>query len=55
MKLMIIKVEITLEEAIEKEPDASDLEVGDIFVEVIDPRVFGRRLVVTANSFLHND
>ena len=45
------KVEITLEEAIEKEPDASDLEVGDIFVEVIDPRVFGRRLVVTAKQF----
>ena len=45
------KVEITLEEAIEKEPDASDLEVGDVFVEVIDPRVFGRRLVVTAKQF----
>jgi N utilization substance protein A len=45
------KVEITLEEAIEKEPDAADLEVGDVFVEVIDPRVFGRRLVVTAKQF----
>ena len=45
------KVEITLEEAIAKEPEASDLEVGDIFVEVIDPRVFGRRLVVTAKQF----
>ena len=45
------KVEITLEEAIEKEPDASDLEIGDIFVEVIDPRIFGRRLVVTAKQF----
>ena len=45
------KVEITLEEAIEKEPDASDLVVGDVFVEVIDPRVFGRRLVVTAKQF----
>ena len=45
------KVEITLEEAIEKEPDALDLEVGDVFVEVIDPRVFGRRLVVTAKQF----
>ena len=38
------KVEITLAEAIEKEPDAIDLEIGDPFVEVIDPRVFGRRL-----------
>ena len=45
------KVEITLEDAIAKEPDAADLEVGDIFVEVIDPRVFGRRLVVTAKQF----
>ena len=45
------KVEITLEEAIEKEPDAADLEIGDIFVEVIDPRVFGRRLVITAKQF----
>ncbi len=45
------KVEITLDEAIEKEPDAADLEVGDIFVEVIDPRVFGRRLVTTAKQF----
>ena len=45
------KVEITLEEAITKEPEAEDLEVGDIFVEVIDPRVFGRRLVVTAKQF----
>ncbi len=45
------KVEITLEEAIQKEPDASDLEIGDVFVEVIDPRVFGRRLVTTAKQF----
>ena len=45
------KVEITLDEAIEKEPEAVDLEVGDIFVEVIDPRVFGRRLVTTAKQF----
>ena len=45
------KVEITLEEAIAKEPEASDLEIGDIFVEVIDPRVFGRRLVTTAKQF----
>ena len=45
------KVEITLDEAITKEPEAEDLEVGDIFVEVIDPRVFGRRLVVTAKQF----
>ena len=45
------KVEITLEEAVQKEPDAADLEIGDVFVEVIDPRVFGRRLVTTAKQF----
>ena len=45
------KVEITLDEAIEKEPDAADLELGDVFVEVIDPRVFGRRLITTAKQF----
>ena len=46
------KVEITLKEAIEKEPEAADLELGDPFVEVIDPRIFGRRLVTTAKQFL---
>ena len=45
------KVEITLEDAIKKEPDAADLELGDVFVEVIDPRLFGRRLVTTAKQF----
>ena len=45
------KVEITLPEANAIEPDAADLELGDIFVEVIDPRVFGRRLVTTAKQY----
>ena len=45
------KVEITLAEAIAIEPDAADLEIGDPFVEVIDPRLFGRRLVTTAKQF----
>ena len=46
------KVEITLADAISKEPDAADdLALGDIFVEVIDPRIFGRRLIVTAKQF----
>ena len=45
------KVEITMEDAIEKEPDAADLVVGDVFVEIIDPRMFGRRLVITAKQF----
>jgi len=45
------KVEITLEEAIAKEPEAADMEIGDVFVEVIDPKIFGRRLVTTAKQF----
>ena len=46
------KVEITLDEAIEKEPEAAEgLVVGDVFVEVIDLRVFGRRIINTAKHF----
>ena len=46
------KVEITLEEAIAKEPEAAEgLSIGDVFVEVIDLRVFGRRIVNTAKHF----
>ena len=46
------KVEITLEEAIAKEPEAAvGMSVGDVFVEVIDLRVFGRRIVNTAKHF----
>ena len=46
------KVEITLEDAIKKEPEAADgLQVGDVFVEVIDLRVFGRRIINTAKHF----
>tara|TARA_Y100001949_G_scaffold159479_1_gene150404 strand:+ start:555 stop:1865 length:1311 start_codon:yes stop_codon:yes gene_type:complete len=46
------KVEITLEEAIEKEPEATEgLVVGDVFVEVIDLTVFGRRIINTAKHF----
>jgi len=46
------KVEITLEEAIKKEPEAAEgLVVGDAFVEVIDLTVFGRRIINTAKHF----
>ncbi len=46
------KVEITLEDAIAKEPEAAEgLSVGDIFVEVIDLRIFGRRIINTAKHF----
>ena len=46
------KVEITLEDAIAKEPEeAEGLTFGDVFVEVIDLRVFGRRIISTAKHF----
>ena len=46
------KVEITLEDAIKKEPEAAEgLELGDVFVEIIDLRVFGRRIINTAKHF----
>ena len=46
------KVEITLEDAIAKEPEeAEGLTFGDVFVEVIVLRVFGRRIISTAKHF----
>ena len=46
------KVEITLEDAIKKEPEAAEgLVVGDVFVEVVDLTVFGRRIINTAKHF----
>jgi len=43
--------EISLEEVKKLEPDLDDLEIGDDYIEVIDPTVFGRRLVATAKQF----
>lgn len=43
-------VEISLENARKVE---SDLEVGDPFIEIIDPTDFGRRLISTAKQFLN--
>ncbi len=42
-------VEISLDDARKVEPD---LEVGDPFIEIIDPTDFGRRLISTAKQFL---
>lgn len=41
--------EITLERALQVEPD---LELGDEFVEIIDPSSFGRRLITSAKQSL---
>ena len=46
------KVEITLDEAIKKEPEAAEgLVIGDVFVEVVDLTIFGRRIINTAKHF----
>lgn len=43
--------EITLEEVLRNDPTLTDLEIGDTYVEVIDPTVFGRRMIHTAKQF----
>lgn len=42
-------LEIELEKAYAMEPD---LEIGDPFIEVVNPTLFGRRLIATAKQFL---
>jgi len=42
--------DISLEDATKVEPD---MEVGDPFIEIIDPTDFGRRLISTAKQFLN--
>ena len=48
--LMDPVLEITLKEALKLAP-GEDFQIGDSFVEVIDPTVFGRRLVTAAKQF----
>jgi len=43
--------EIALSEVQKLEPDLDDLGIGEDYIEVIDPTVFGRRLVATAKQF----
>ncbi len=43
--------EITLDDVLRKDPDLSDLTIGDPYVEVVDPTVFGRRIVTHAKNF----
>ena len=44
-------IEITLKEVLKQDPDLSDLQVGDPFVEVIDPKIFSRRIIAHAKQF----
>ena len=48
--LMDPVLEITLEEALKLAP-GENFQVGETFVEVIDPTIFGRRLVTAAKQF----
>ena len=43
--------EITLDDVHKLEPDITDLDIGDQFVEVIDPTIFGRRMITHAKNF----
>ena len=45
-------LEILLEEANNEMP-GENFEVGDIFVEIIDPTIFGRRMINTAKQFFN--
>ena len=45
-------MEITLEEISQVDSDmANDLEIGDTYVEIIDPLIFGRRMIHMAKQF----
>jgi len=57
-KIIVEKVndplcEITLEEVLVKNPELTDLQVGDPYVEVVDPTIFGRRIIATAKQFFN--
>jgi N utilization substance protein A len=43
--------EITLKDVLKQDPELSDLQVGDPFIEVIDPRIFSRRIIAHAKQF----
>jgi len=44
-------LEITMKDVLKQDPDLSDLQIGDPFIEVVDPRIFSRRLVAHAKQF----
>jgi N utilization substance protein A len=44
-------IEITLEEVLKKDPDLGDLQAGDPYIEVVDPRIFSRRIIAHAKQF----
>ncbi|MFQ6611536.1 MAG: transcription termination factor NusA [Fidelibacterota bacterium] len=43
--------EITLDDVLAKDPELTDLVIGDTYVEIVDPTIFGRRLIHTAKQF----
>lgn len=43
--------EITLKDVLKQDPDLGDLQIGEPFVEVVDPRIFSRRIIAHAKQF----
>lgn len=43
--------EITMADVLKKDPTLTDMEIGDSYIEVVDPRVFGRRIITHAKQF----
>ena len=43
--------EITAEDALQKEPELEEINVGDPFVEIVSPEIFGRRMIAHAKQF----
>ena len=43
--------EITAEDALQKEPELGEINVGDPFVEIVSPEIFGRRMIAHAKQF----
>lgn len=45
------RIEITLKEVLKNDPNLSDLQIGDTYIEVVEPTVFSRRIIAYAKQF----
>lgn len=44
-------LEISLDEVVKRDPTLADMEIGETYVEVVEPEVFGRRMIAHAKQF----
>ena len=52
LQMLKIQMEITLDEVAKIDSEmAKDLDVGDSYIEIIDPMIFGRRMIYMAKQF----